>query len=216
MFKLLSLLILVMFASITRADTDARIVIGQFSAGKLTHWQKKYFSEPTHYELIIKDGQQVLQAISKQSASGLYRQQRIDLRKTPFLNWRWRIENRLDVINEQSKTGDDYAARVYIVIDGGLWFWNTIAINYVWAAATPKGTIWPNAFAGNNAMMLSLRSKADKTATWYTEKRHIANDLQRLHGKQFTHIDAVAIMTDTDNSGDQVTALYGDIYFSEH
>ena len=138
------------------------------------------------------------------------------MQKTPVMNWRWRIENRLGNINEQAKSGDDYAARVYVVISGGLIFWRTKAINYVWASTSPKGKIWPNAFAGDHAMMIALRSSSDQTGIWYTEKRNILADLKQQFGEDIRYIDAVAIMTDTDNAHGKVTAYYGDIYFSKN
>ncbi len=192
------------------------LMIGNFSAGSLAQWQSKAFKGHTQYQLENLDGTSVLKAESNGSASGLYKEQRIDVRKTPVLNWRWRIENRLGNINEQSKSGDDYAARVYVVVSGGLAFWRTRAINYVWASSSPKGKIWPNAFAGTHAMMIALRSSSDPTGTWYPEKRNILSDLKQQFGEDFTHIDAVAIMTDTDNAQGQTTAYYGDIYFTRN
>ena len=130
------------------------------------------------------------------------------------MNWSWSIENRLDVKNEKIKSGDDYAARIYVVVDGGILLWRTRAVNYVWANKASKGEIWPNAFAGKHAMMMALRSRQDKTSTWYSEKRNVYEDLKRLFGKEFHSIDAIALMTDTDNSHGHVKSYYGDIYFS--
>lgn len=139
----------------------------------------------------------------------------IDIRKYPFLNWSWRIENRLVTENEKTKSGDDYAVRIYVVIDGGIFIWRTKAVNYVWANHATKGEIWENAFAGKHSMMIALRNRQDKLSTWYTEKRNVFEDLKRLFGTELHFIDAVAIMTDTDNSHGQVKAYYGDIYFSK-
>lgn len=193
-----------------------KLMIGNFSAGSLAQWQSKAFKGQTQYQLENLGDTSALKAESNGSASGLYKEQRIDLRKTPVLNWRWRIENRLGNLNEQSKSGDDYAARVYVVISGGMAFWRTRAINYVWASTSPKGKIWPNAFAGTHAMMIALRSSSDPAGTWCSEKRNILSDLKQQFGEDFTHIDAVAIMTDTDNAQGKVTAYYGDIYFSQN
>lgn len=192
-----------------------KLMIGQFSSGSLDQWESKDFKGKTHYQLTDLAGTTVLKAESNGSASGLFKEQRIDLQKTPIMNWSWRIENRLGNINEQDKSGDDYAARVYIVVSGGLTFWRTKAIDYVWASTSPKGKIWPNAFAGDHVMMIALRSSTDKTGTWYTEKRNILADLKKFVGEDIRHIDAVAIMTDTDNSNSKATAYYGDIYFSK-
>jgi len=39
--------------------------------------------------------------------------------------------------------------------------------------------------------------------------------LQKLFGEDLRMLDAVALMTDTDNSKQQVSAYYGDIWFSK-
>ena len=203
--------------SIQADEIGDSLIIGYFSSGTVAHWESKKFKGQTKYELVDLEGTQVLKAESVDSASGLFKQQRIDLHYTPVMNWRWRIENRLgDNINEQAKSGDDYAARVYVIISGGLAFWRTRAINYVWASASPKGKVWPNAFAGNHAMMIALRSSSDQTGTWYTEKRNILADLKQQFGDVQPYIDAVAIMTDTDNTHGTVTSYFGDIYFTKN
>ena len=156
----------------------------------------------------------VLKANSQASASGMFKEQHIDLEKTPFINWSWRISNRLYGLIEQTKAGDDYAARLYVVVKGGLAFWQTKAINYVWASNTTKETVWPNAYAGEQLMMLALRGPEAPINVWHTEKRNVRADLQKLFGEDIRYIDAVALMTDTDNSHSQASAFYGDIWFS--
>lgn len=191
-----------------------KLAVGNFSSGSLTGWSTKEFKGQTQYQFIKLDGSQVLKAESTDAASGLFYEQRIDLQKTPIMNWRWRIENRLANIDEQTKSGDDFAARVYVVVSGGLIFWNTKAINYVWASTSAKDKTWPNPFAGDHAMMVAARSFNDKTGTWYSERRNVRADFKQLTGKDIQYIDAVAVMTDTDNSQGKATAYYGDIYFT--
>lgn len=189
--------------------------MGHFSASDLASWQEKVFSGHTDYKIIQLENEHVLKAESHSSASGLVKEQRIDLFKTPFLNWRWRVEKHLGENNEQSKAGDDYSARIYVVVSGGWAFWTTKAINYVWASNTKKNTIWPNAYAGKSAMMIALRSSDDKTGTWFQEKRNILVDLKEQFGSGIRYIDAIAIMTDTDNAKGDAVSYYGDIFFSE-
>lgn len=209
-------ILMLLSVAIRAEETSEKLMIGSFSSGSLDHWESKKFKGQTKYQLVDLAGARVLKAESANSASGLFKEQRIDLQKTPVVNWRWRIENQLGNINEQAKSGDDYAARVYVVISGGLTFWRTRAINYVWASTSPAGKIWPNAFAGDHAMMIALRSSSDQIGTWYTEKRNILADLKQQFGEGIRYIDAVAIMTDTDNAQGKVTAYYGDIYFSKN
>ena len=198
-----------------------KLMIGSFSSGSLDNWEAKEFKGQTNYKLVDLAGTRVLKANSVGSASGLFNEQRIDLHKTPVMNWRWHIENRLGIdINEQVKSGDDFAARVYVISSGGAAFWQTKAINYVWSSTSPVGNVWPNpyAYAGANGkmMMIALRSSTDQAGTWYSEKRNILTDLKHQFGEEIRYIDAVAIMTDTDDSHGKATAYYGDIYFSKN
>jgi hypothetical protein len=192
-----------------------RFNLGEFSHNQLNGWEQKSFKGETRYQIQILGSVTVLKADSHDAGSGLFKEQRIDLEQTPFLNWSWRIANRLTGLNEQSKTGDDYAARIYVLVKGGLAFWQTKAINYVWAGNTAKDTIWPNAFAGDHAMMVAVRGQEAPVNEWQSEKRNVGADLKKLFGEDIRTIDAVALMTDTDNSHGQVSAFYGDIWFSK-
>jgi len=195
--------------------TASELVLGNFSVNNgLNTWQEKEFSGNTLYQLVRLENELVLQANSKASASGLFKEQVIDLEKTPYLNWRWRIENRLSSLDEKTKAGDDYSARVYILVSGGLAFWRTRAINYVWSSNQAAGEIWDNAFAGEKAKMWALRSAKDDLSTWKTEKRNIREDFKQLYGEEIRYIHALAIMTDTDNSESQAITYYGNIVFS--
>lgn len=204
-----------LFVASSHAQTRDKVVIGDFSRSDLDGWDIKHFKNNTQYELVQVEDRIVLKAVSRGSASGLVKKVRVDLDKTPFLNWQWRIENRLTgLFEETAKSGDDYAARIYIVDSGGLVFWNTIALNYVWTTHAQKDTVWPSAYAGSNSMMKALRSSDDPVAVWLTQKRNIKEDFKAMFGKDIRYIDAVALMTDTDDTDNEVTALYGDIYFS--
>ncbi|MGZ0076185.1 DUF3047 domain-containing protein [Methylomonas sp. YC3] len=194
---------------------DNKLPIGEFRQNRLDGWEHKSFKGETQYRLQAIDGVTALVADSHAAGSGLFKEQRIDLTQTPFLNWSWRIGNRLSGLNEQSKAGDDYAARLYVVVKGGLAFWQTKAVNYVWAGNSKRDSVWPNAFAGDHAMMMALRDQEAPLNVWEHEKRNVRADFKQLFGEDITAIDAVAIMTDTDNSGGQVLAVYGDIWFSK-
>lgn len=197
-------------------ERETRQIIAEFSQGRLDQWAPKVFDGESQYRLVQVAGRTALQATAKDSASGLFKKIRVDLTRTPFLNWSWRVDRPHPPLDERSKAGDDYAARVYLVVDGGLLFWKTIALNYVWSSAMPPGSHWPNSFAGENVMLLAVRSSEDALGVWHHEKRNVVEDFKRLFNKEITTIDAVALMTDSDNSGGEATAYYGDIYFSEN
>lgn len=193
--------------------TSAEGNLPVLSLPDLNGWQTQIFASETRYELVVLNDRQALRATSRQSASGLVRKIDVDLSQTPYLNWSWRVDVPLQGNDETSKQGDDYAARIYVVVDGGIWFWRTRAISYVWASAMPKGSNWANAFTGNS-MMVAVESGPDRAGRWQSEKRNVLKDLKALHGINVTEINAVAIMTDTDNSHQSTVAYYGNIYFS--
>ncbi|NOY15733.1 MAG: DUF3047 domain-containing protein [Gammaproteobacteria bacterium] len=196
------------------SDTFVSQEISNFAFNGLADWEEKSFKGNTSYNVVYLDGEYVLRANSLASASGLYKKYPVNLKKTPYLNWRWRIENRINSGDERTKSGDDYAARIYLIMDGGLLFWKTSALSYVWANTAVKGSTWDNAYAGKSVKMLALRSTGDVTKKWLIEKRNVYEDLKKVFGKEISTIDAVAVMTDTDDSGSKVISYYSDIFFS--
>ena len=196
------------------AFIDHKLLIGEFSKGHLTGWQEKEFNGNTGYKIVNDvNGTNVLQASSHNSASGLFKEQRIDLQKTPYLNWSWKTDALFSGLNEKEKSGDDFVARIYIVIDGGMFVWKTKALNYVWSSTYEKGEFWPNPYI-SNATIFAVESGREKVGQWLSYKRNVREDLKKVLGKEVRYIDAIAVMTDSDSSGQQATSYYGDVYFS--
>jgi len=212
----LSLFFLPQQLSAVPQSTLAPILVGTFSANNLDGWREKVFANKTSYQLVKQGEQTVLQATANSSASGLFKEVDINLKTHPFINWKWKIDKGLPPLAEKTKAGDDYAARIYIVAKGGLLFWKTKAINYIWSSSEKVGTIWPNAFAKKNVMVLTVRSPEDTQGIWYQEKRNVYEDFKQVYGEEIKYIQAIAIMTDSDNSGGLAQASYGDIFFTAH
>ncbi|ALP52930.1 hypothetical protein Tel_07060 [Candidatus Tenderia electrophaga] len=191
----------------------ATVTLGDFSQSGLDGWEEESFAGHTDYQVVEMNGRKVLRADTQASASGLFREIDIDLNKTPYLNWSWRVDNIYSGHNERSKQGDDYPARVYVVVSGGLFFWKTKAINYVWSSNQAVDTTWDNAYTGN-AKMIAVQSGAADTDQWITEKRNVREDFKRLFGADIDEANAIAIMSDSDDTGQSAMAWYGDIYLS--
>lgn len=203
-------ILLVLTASISSASIDKVDVL---LLPDISEWETQEFSDETTYELVKIDNRQVLKAISNASASGLVRKIDIDLNKTPYMNWSWKVDGILNNVVETTKEGDDYPARVYIVVSDGFFFWQTRALSYAWASKEPMGSSWPNAFT-DKATMIAVQSGDKRVGEWVQEKRNILEDIKNLLGIDATSINAVAIMTDTDNSKQSASAYYGDIFFT--
>ena len=208
----LTTLLLVSAPVLAGAET---IPVGQFSAGSLSGREEKEFDGNTEYSFVLdtETGKTVLQAKSHKGASGLFLERKIDLNKTPYLNWSWKTSSAFQDIDENEKSGDDFVARIYVVVDGGFFFWKTIALNYVWSSSHQTGDKWDNPFT-SNATMYAVESGDKNLSKWQHYKRNIRLDLKVLAGKDEQYIDAIAIMTDTDNTRLSATTVFGNIFFT--
>ena len=143
------------------------------------------------------------------SASGLIRKIRIDPVEYPLVSWRWKVMNVLEKGDVTKKEGDDYAARIYVVFSS-LFFWEAKTINYVWANKIPLGEAVTSPYTPN-AVMIAVESGNDKAGRWISEKRNVLEDYRQCFGKEPPKARAIAMMTDTDNTGESTTAWYGPI-----
>lgn len=185
-------------------------------------WKSKLFVGETQYDRTVHKDKEALRASSKQSASGLFLQRRIDLNDTPYLNWSWLVETPLPPLNEATKEGDDYAARIYVVIGNPIFMWSTKTLTYVWSSSQPKGEFWDNAYTGPRVKMIAVRGDGDPIGQWHNERRNVYQDLITHFGdlgseqenlQAYRYIDIIAIMTDTDDSAGFSEAYYGNISF---
>lgn len=196
------------------------IQVTDFADGGIGHFKERSFVGHTRYELINQtiepaaSPQVVLKASAHTAASALYREVVIDISKTPYLRWHWKVENVLDITNPFEKAGDDYPARVYVVIKHGPFPWQVRSLNYVWANTAQTKPHWPNPFT-ERAIMIPLRAGRDGLGQWHSESVNVAEDYERVFGEKISQIHGIAIMSDTDNAGGKAVAFYGDISFSE-
>lgn len=205
--------LLLALAALALGAAAGVLTVGDFSGGDLKGWEPEEFSGVTNYRPALVDGKRVLQAVSRGSASALVKKIEADPAQRPMLSWSWKIEGTLPKGDGRTKAGDDFAARVYVVFPSFL-FWNTRALNYVWANQLPVGRVWPNAFAGDNVMMMALNSGNGQAGQWVSHRRDLVADFRRCFGEEPPAIGAVAVMTDSDNTGGRAVAYYGDITLS--
>lgn len=185
------------------------IVIDDFARGLAPGWTEKIFSGKTKYEPVQEDGRNCLKATSNGTASGLYYRIRFDPKEYPLLTWSWKVTHVIPHGDARYKNTDDYAARVYVVFPS-IFFWNTRAINYIWANKLPKGEAVPNSYTADD-VMIAVESGSELTGNWLTEQRNIVEDYQRSFGGMPGKAGAIAIMTDTDNTKQNAEAFYGPI-----
>lgn len=168
-------------------------------------WKTVTFHGHTRYRHDSADG--CWRADAHASASGLVREKPVDLTQTPWLHWAWRAPAIPDWPDrsERIKSGDDFLTRVYVIKKGWL-PWQTRAINYVWSRSQPVGSHWHNPFAGE-AMMVVVQGPGG-AGHWHDFTRNVAADFKRFWSMDVKAVDAVAVMTDTDNTGVRARACY--------
>ncbi len=217
------------------------IEVGKFSSATVgdtlpSDWKPltfKKIEKHTVYTLVKDNDTVVIKAVAEASASGLTREIKISPKEYPLVQWRWKVSNILKKGDVHKKEGDDYPARIYITFEYDptkLSFfekakYKTVkllygqypplaAINYIWESKAPVGTMVPNPYT-DRVKMIVVESGGAKLNQWVNEERNIYEDYKKAFGEEPPMISGVAIMTDTDNTGESAVGYYGDISFKK-
>ena len=168
----------------------------------------------TIYSVGKNENGNFLKSEANNAASGLGKEIIIDLNKTPFINITWKIERDLSGIEENSKKGHDYAARVFVIKKTGATPLSNRAINYVFSSNNDVGLNWPSPYTKKSIDNVLASTKNDLNE-WITVKANVKENFKRFHDLDVNELDGLAIMSDTDNSKMKSIAYYQNIYFSE-
>ena len=169
----------------------------------------------TIYTIGLNENGNFLKAVADNAASGLGKEVKIDLNKTPFINITWKIEKDLSGIKENTKKGHDFAARVFAVKKTGATPLSNRAINYVFSSNSEIGFSSPSPYTKKSIDNV-LASTKKNLNEWVTVKTNVKEDFKRFHELDVNVLDGLAIMSDTDNSKMKAIAYYQNIYFSEN
>ena len=167
----------------------------------------------TIYTLGSNENGNFLKSVADNAASGLGKEIKIDLNKTPFINITWKIEKDLSGIKENTKKGHDYAARVFVIKKTGATPLSNRAINYVFSSNNKIGSNWPSPYTKKSIDNV-LASTKNNFNEWITVKANVKDDFKRFHNLNVNELDGLAIMSDTDNSKMKSIAYFQNIYFS--
>ena len=167
----------------------------------------------TVYTVGSNENGNFLKAVADNAASGLGKEVKIDLNKTPFINITWKIEKDLQGINENSKKGHDFAARVFAVKKTGATPLSNRAINYVFSSNSAVGQSWPSPYTKKSIDNVLATTK-DNLNVWVTVKANVKEDFKKFHDLDVNELDGLAIMADTDNSKMKSISYFQNIYFS--
>lgn len=185
------------------------IIIDNFTGSPKSGWKAKEFNGKTTYKTVTEDGVSCLKAEAKGSASGLFYKIDYDPKEYPILFWKWKVDNIVEKGDARFKDNDDYAARIYVLFPS-MFFWRTKVLNYIWANKLPAGEAITSSYTANN-IMVAVDSGSGNTGKWLEYRRNIYEDYIRYFDSLPPMVGAIAIMTDTDNTGGEASACYGTI-----
>lgn len=190
----------------------------------------RHIDQHTRYTLVRDDEAGiVVRAEANAAASGLLRKLDVPVHDWPLLTWRWKADNLIAKGDVTRKEGDDYPARIYVAFRYSperLGFADRLkyaaarflygeypphaGLNYIWETQAPAGTLVTNPFV-DRVKMIVVESGPARLRQWVSYERDIVADYRRAFGEDPPPISGVALMTDSDNTGESVVAYYGDI-----
>ena len=212
MIKKILLLLSASFLFFTIASTET-VNIFNFTEEELKTLKVKKVKGKTTWSLSSNENGNFIKAVAEGTGSGLGKEVQIDMSKTPFINITWKVEKNLPGINENSKKGHDYAARVFVIKKTGSTALSNRAINYVFSSNNNVDENWPSPYT-KKSIDYVLSTTKENLNTWVTVKANVKEDFMRLHGLDIKNLSGIAIMTDTDNSKLKAISYYQNIYFS--
>ena len=167
----------------------------------------------TLYSIGNNENGNYLKAVAVNAASGVGKEIKINLDKTPFINITWKIEKDLKGIKENTKKGHDFAARVFVIKKTGATPLSNRAINYVFSSNSNVGETWPSPYTKKSidSVLASTKSNLNE---WVTVKANVKEDFKKFHDLEVKELSGIAIMADTDNSKLTAVSYYQNIFFS--
>ena len=198
---------------LTTNSNTQEIKIFEFTKEEFDNLKIRKIKNYTKYSLGSNQKGNFLKAEAEGQASGLGKEISIDLDKTPFINITWKVEKDLSGINERTKKGHDYAARVFVIKKTGSTALSNRAINYVYSSNEDINQYWRSPFT-KKSIDYVLSSTIKNKNEWVTVKSNVKDDFKKLHDLDVKELNGVAIMSDTDNSKRKSIAYYQNIYFS--
>ena len=167
----------------------------------------------TNYSVGSNENGNYLKAIANNAASGLGKEIKINLNKTPIINITWKVEKDLPGIKENTKKGHDFAARVFVIKKTGATPLSNRAINYVFSSNNEVGFNSPSPYTKKSIDNVLATTK-ENLNKWVTVKANVKEDFKKFHNLDVNELDGLAIMSDTDNSKLEAITYYQNIYFS--
>jgi hypothetical protein len=190
--------------------SQERKVLFREDFNNLDNWKPVYDRQKTF-----------MRAESRSSASGIVFKHPFNVHEYPRVTWRWKAENTYEKGNARSKSGDDYPIRVYVIfkydpekvgfLDRAKYEMAKLiygeypphsSLNYVWANREHKEQVITSTYT-KKSKMIPLQMGGKNLGTWQIEDQAIIEDYKRAFGTDPPPIASIAIMNDSDNTGEE-------------
>ena len=187
--------------------------------------------KPTSYRIAAVAGRTAIEARVDGSMSLLLRPVTVNLAEKPVLCWRWFVDGPVQKADMMRKSGDDYAARVYIAFDmpdsalsgstkmklkiARSMFGRSVpdaAVVYVWDNRQPVGTARRSAYTDRSQLVVADSGSA-RAGTWVNKRADVAADFARAFGNKPGKPVQLAVASDGDNTKSKGRAAFADIHF---
>ena len=205
--------ILILSLFVTTSVKSETLKVFDFTNEEFGQLKKRKVKGETTWTLGSNESGNFIKAEAEGVGSGLGKEVLIDLNKTPIINITWKIEKDLSGINENSKKGHDFAARVFVVKKTGSTALSNRAVNYVFSSNNEIGKYWRSPYT-KKSIDYVLSTTKQNLNEWVTVKANVKEHFKLLHDLDVNELNGVAIMTDTDNSKLKAISYYQNIYFS--
>jgi hypothetical protein len=214
----------IVLVSLTLSADDA-INLG---FNNLSEWEPLNFPKiKTHsrYSIVQENGENILKCESNGSASGLILKKTFNIYKNSKLKWRWKISNVYNNADPRKKSGDDFPIRIYIIFkynpETATLYEKTkynaakliygeypphSSVNYVWSSSVIPERMITSPYTDRVKLVL-LQKGPERVNTWVTEEVNILDDYKRAFGENPPETASLAIMSDSDNTGQSAKAF---------
>ena len=193
-------------ASIRQVEDFSRFKAGTFPEG----WKARGGDGSKVYT--VKANQEsYLEAKAIASAVAIAKKFDYDLKEYPFLSWQWRVLELPRGGDERHKKTGDSAAAIYVIFPGLI---RPDNIKYVWSSSLPIGTTTESPYNSKTKIVV-LRNQSSPLGPWVSEKVNVYEDYKRLFGREPKHVQAIGLMSDSDNTESRAQAHYKGISTSK-
>jgi len=136
----------------------------------------------------------------------------IDLKTTPWLEWKWKVVTLPEGADIRRRETSDTAAHLFVIWPRWPATLRTRLIGYVWDASLPIGSVQPSQKSGAVTFIV-VRSGRAELGTWLTERRNVREDFLKVYGEEPENPAVIALSIDTNDTKSPSEAFIGPIRF---